>query len=98
MSETAKLPRALAQRRLRPLNWVRAKEWAIRSGLLGATLFSILITVSIVCLLFSETLRFFQFERVSVSDFLTGTTWSPTLGEGGQFGIWPLISGTMMIA
>jgi phosphate transport system permease protein len=98
MSDTARLPQALAFRRHRRLGWVRARERVIKSGLLGATLFSILITLSIVGLLFSETVRFFQFERVSLADFLTGTTWSPTLGEGGQFGIWPLIAGTMLIA
>ena len=98
MSQSTPLPKALAHRKLKALRWVRVREWAIKSGLLSATLFSILITVSIVCLLFSETVRFFQFDRVTVGDFLTGTTWSPTLGSGGQFGIWPLICGTMLIA
>ncbi len=98
MSETTQLPKALMKRKLKPLKWVRAREWVIKSGLLSATLFSIVITVSIVCLLFSETVRFFQFDRVSVGDFLTGTTWSPTLGAGGQFGIWPLVCGTLLIA
>lgn len=83
---------------MRSLAWVRARELVIKSKLLGATLFSILITVSIVCLLFGETVKFFQFDRVTISDFFTGTTWSPTLGGGGQFGIWPLISGTLLIA
>lgn len=98
MSQTTQLPKALSHRKLKALRWVRVREWAIKSGLLSATLFSILITVSIVCLLFSETVRFFQFDRVTVGDFLTGTVWSPTLGSGGQFGIWPLICGTLLIA
>lgn len=29
--------------------------------------------------------------------FLTGTSWNPLLGEEKQFGIWPLITGTLLI-
>ncbi len=82
---------------MRSLAWVRAREWVIKSGLLGATLFSILITASIVFLLFGETFRFFSLDEVSVSEFFTSTKWSPLLGEK-SFGIWPLVSGTMLIA
>jgi len=94
----ATLPGALQNRQLRSLGWVRIRELAIKSSLLSATVFSILITVSIVFLLFTETSRFFQFPGVSLQEFLTGTEWTPKLGGKKQFGIWPLISGTMLIA
>ncbi len=98
MSELSKFPTALENRQLRSLGWVRAKEWIVKSGLLSATAFSVLITLSIVLLLLSETRTFFQFDEVSVKDFLTGTEWTPKLGGVKQFGIWPLVSGTMLIA
>lgn len=35
--------------------------------------------------------------EVSVGDFLGGTEWNPLLGKEKKFGIWPLISGTLLI-
>lgn len=98
LSDPNQIPTSLQNRQLRSLTWVRAKEWVVKSGLLSATVFSILITVSIVCLLFTETSKFFDFDEVTVSEFFLGTEWTPKLGGDKQFGVWPLISGTMLIA
>lgn len=59
---------------------------------------SILVTVGIVAVLAGETLRFFS--KVPILDFLTGTRWAPVGGriEGGDFGVLPLLNGTLMIA
>ena len=35
--------------------------------------------------------------EVSVGEFLGGTEWNPLLGEEKKFGIWPLITGTLLI-
>lgn len=55
---------------------------------------SILTTVGIVVTLLIETINFFK--KVNIVEFLTGTRWSPLI-EPHQFGILPLLSGTLMI-
>ncbi|MEC8560325.1 MAG: phosphate ABC transporter permease subunit PstC, partial [Planctomycetota bacterium] len=35
--------------------------------------------------------------EVGFGEFITGTEWNPLLGEEKQFGIWPLITGTLLI-
>ncbi|TFE30796.1 phosphate ABC transporter permease subunit PstC [Cohnella luojiensis] len=55
---------------------------------------SILTTVGIVYTLLSETIRFFTI--VPLSDFLTQSRWNPLMAPK-SFGIWPLISGTLLI-
>lgn len=63
---------------------------------------AILTTVGIVLSLIFETLRFF--EKVPISEFLFGLSWSPQIairedqvGGSGQFGAIPLFAGTLMI-
>ena len=65
--------------------------------LTAAAVFSILVTASIILILAKETITFFGFEQVSVGDFLGGLEWNPKLGAEQHFGIWPLISGTMLV-
>ena len=60
-------------------------------------IFSLLITVAIVGVLFTETLNFFRSDEVTISNFFTSTQWTPLLGNTKSFGIWALISGTMMV-
>ncbi len=69
----------------------RAVIWALR----GAALVSVLTTVTIVVVLFKESLGFFL--EVSVWDFLTGTTWTP-LFQPQRFGVLPLVTGTLLVA
>ncbi len=68
------------------------------SGLIGCGLFSIATTLTIIVVLGIETLQFFRLDEVSVWGFISGTRWSPFLGAQKHFGVWPLISGTMLVA
>jgi phosphate transport system permease protein len=54
---------------------------------------AVAITLAIVAILLYESLSFF--EHVSVVEFLTGTHWSP-LFENPQYGILPLVTGTLV--
>ncbi|WP_203333027.1 phosphate ABC transporter permease subunit PstC [Planococcus beigongshangi] len=56
---------------------------------------SVLTTIGIVLTLIFETVTFFT--RVSISEFLFGTTWLPFSNKDAQFGIWPLILGTLKV-
>ncbi len=71
---------------------------AVRFTLLGCALLSVLTTVLIIVVLSIETVRFFQMEEVAMTEFFTGGQWSPLLGHEKHFGIWPLISGTLLVA
>ena len=96
MSQSS-LPVTLAQRNTKSLSATRIRELIIKSGLIGCTIFSILITVSIIWLLVIRSEKFFEFNEVSVAGFFGGTKWNPTLGNVKNFGIWPLICGTLWI-
>jgi phosphate transport system permease protein len=56
---------------------------------------SLLTTVGIIAVLIQEALIFFS--SVSVTDFLFGTTWT-ALFKTPQYGVLPLVGGTLMIA
>lgn len=56
---------------------------------------SVLTSIGIVLTLIFETITFFT--RVPFLDFITGTTWLPFSNNEAQFGIWPLIIGTLKI-
>ncbi len=81
----------------RPLALVRARELVIYALLLLCGLFSLLVTVAIVYVLAAETVTFFRFDEVTFSNFFGSTNWNPLLGGQKSFGIWALISGTMLI-
>ncbi|MCH1495467.1 MAG: phosphate ABC transporter permease subunit PstC [Rubripirellula sp.] len=89
--------RELLSRGRKDLATTRFKEIAIYFALIGCGLFSLLITVSIIGVLLTETLRFFQFDEVTVTNFLGSADWTPLLGETKSFGIWGLISGTLLV-
>jgi phosphate transport system permease protein len=72
----------------------RIRESVIQASLLLSGLISILTTIGIVWVLVSQSLLFFSDPQVNVIDFITGTTWQPRIG---QFGVWPLLSATLMI-
>ena len=63
----------------------------MRAVLLVCGVVSIATTIGIVLVLGLESLAFFR--EVPLTDFLFSTTWQPRLG---QFGIWPLLSATLM--
>jgi phosphate transport system permease protein len=69
-------------------------EEAIRVGLFLAAVLSVLTTLGIVASLLGETIKFFQ--DVGVSAFITDGDWKPLFSDP-QFGIWPLINGTLLV-
>ncbi len=71
----------------------RFKEFLIESLLFLCAASSVLVTLGIVGILVVESIPFFS--HVSFFDFITGTEWTPMFSEP-QFGILPLISGTLL--
>lgn len=72
-----------------------ARERIIAALLMGAGFVSVGTTAGIVLSLFSETASFFT--EVSIVEFLTSRVWTPNF-EPANFGILPLLAGTMQIA
>lgn len=73
----------------------RVGETIIEGLLFAAGVISILTTVGIVFVLVRDALDFFLAPEVTLTNFLTGTVWQPQLG---QFGIWPLLTATLVIS
>lgn len=73
----------------------RRRDAVIKALLFFATSISVVTTVGILYVLFSEAIPFFK--QVSIWDFLTGKEWSPLFAEP-QFGVLPLLCGTVMIS
>src|SRR3954447_694136 len=71
----------------------RRGEALIRGLLFAAAGVSVLTTLGIVISLLAPALEFFK--EVSLKDFLFGSTWDPRIGH--QYGIWPLLNGTLLI-
>lgn len=83
--------------RLRARN---AVERFINVALLACSAVAILTTVGIVASLVSEAYKFFTF--IHPLDFFFGTVWNPgfsstSSGAHGQYGLLPLLAGTLMI-
>ncbi len=93
----------LALRRVAPGFRARpAVEGVARAVFAACSGIAILVTFGIVLSLVFETLRFF--DRVPVSEFLFGLTWSPQtairadqVGSSGSFGAVPVFAGTLLI-
>jgi len=81
----------------RSLSMVRVREIGIYAMLIFCGLFSLLVTVAILFVLVTETITFFRADEVTVANFLGSTSWNPLLGGTKSFGIWALISGTMLV-
>jgi phosphate transport system permease protein len=75
----------------RPRHWV---ETIVHVVLWLCAAASVLTTIGIVAILLYESLQFFG--KVSIVEFLTVTTWAPH-AKPGEFGILPLICGTMLV-
>jgi phosphate transport system permease protein len=71
----------------------RRGEAVIRGLLFAAAVVSVLTTVGILVSLLAPAVQFFG--DVSISDFLFSGTWDPRISH--QFGIWPLLNGTLLI-
>lgn len=76
------------------------KEQIVALTLFACGIFSILVTVGIIVTLFSEAIAFFFRPEVDLLTFLTGTNWRPLASNvvPENFGVRPLIRGTLMIA
>ncbi len=94
---------AIAWRRIHPDLRARNRvERVIRWFLIAASSIAILTTIGIVLSVLFEAIRFFQ--KVPVTEFLFGLTWSPQtairadqVGSSGSFGAVPLFTGTLLI-
>lgn len=96
-------PAVLRNKRFRSLSLLRFNETLIKATLVFCAIFSVLVTIAIVCLLFYESAKFFGLieikglEPVSFTQFFTNTKWQPLAEHDPQFGIWPLICGTLLV-
>ena len=71
----------------------RVAESIIQGFLFLCGAISILTTLGIVYILGRESLLFFASEEVNLLKFFGGTDWQPAIG---RFGIWPLVTATLM--
>jgi phosphate transport system permease protein len=78
-----------------PRKKIRWGEQVVYVVLFVAAAISVLTTVGIVLSLILPALEFFA--EVSPWEFFTGTTWTPLFLDG-QFGVIPLVVGTLMIS
>jgi phosphate transport system permease protein len=85
---TTSSPRPLGRGRKRPL------ERVIEVGLVLCGLVAILATIAILVVVGHEALGFF--DEVTLAEFLGDTTWTPMFEDNRHFGIWPLVSGTVV--
>jgi phosphate transport system permease protein len=76
-----------------PKKRIRWGEKLIQAILFGAAAISVLTTFGIVLSLLQPAIDFFR--EISIVDFLTGTTWTPLFLDG-EFGVLPLVAGTIM--
>lgn len=90
LQSPVRVERRLQRRRVR-----HVQERAVHIGLLLCALVSVLTTVGIVGTLLVQSFGFFT--EVSLWEFLTGTKWTP-LFKPQNFGILPLVSGTVLVA
>lgn len=84
-------PGSIAARRSRGA-WARLRERGTEGFLFLSAMSAVFITAAIVAVLLYESSAFFA--HVSPLEFLTGTRWTP-LFENPQYGILPLIAGTL---
>ena len=83
------------QEQLRLRRGRAVREEVIRLVLLACALVSVVVSFGILFVLLGESLPFFG--EVSLSEFLTGTTWTPLL-EPRRFGVLPIVCGTLLVA
>lgn len=100
MARTSELSTKLTESRVTGVGGVtkltrrlRLNEILIEGFLFLCGFLSIIITTSIVVVLGRESLLFFTNPEVSIVEFFTTLKWSP---NNLQFGVWPLVSATLM--
>jgi phosphate transport system permease protein len=70
-------------------------EGVVMGLLIAASSVAILTTIGIIYSMFSEAMNFFRF--YPVTDFFFGLTWSPNFRGNSEFGLIPLVWGTLYI-
>jgi phosphate transport system permease protein len=90
---TTEMNDAELRRSLRQMS-PRRGEAIMRAVLVVAASVSVLTTVGIVVSIVIPSIEFFG--EVPIWDFLTGTVWTPLFADG-EFGVLPLVSGTLVI-
>ncbi|GAB3675000.1 phosphate ABC transporter permease subunit PstC [Halopiger thermotolerans] len=78
----------------RPSSGQVVKERIYKWLLFACAALTVFVTVSIIVTLTRDALKFFQ--MVPAAEFFTETEWF-VRGDGGNFGVWPLVSATMVI-
>ena len=78
-----------------PSRWQRFQAGVVPALLFACASVTILTTAGIVIVLGVETIEFFRKSGVGLGAFLFGTRLNP---EAGEFGILPLIWGTLVVA
>jgi phosphate transport system permease protein len=73
---------------------MKIKEQIIKFFLTASGVLTILTTVIIIYILLKESIGFFA--EVSLFDFFTDTEWHPTDAKKPHFGVWVLLSGTIL--
>ena len=58
---------------------------------------SVIASALIIYTLAEGAVQFFRYEEADLLEFITGTDWLPN-GRNPSFGIWPLLSGTALVA
>jgi len=90
-------PEARASHEARPAHPLQRRrrpgEALIQGFLAFCGVISIFTTLGIVFVLGRESLLFFSKPEVTLAEFLLTTHWQPAVGE---FGIWPLVSATVL--
>ncbi|MBW3596542.1 MAG: phosphate ABC transporter permease subunit PstC [Planctomycetes bacterium] len=89
------LRRAARGERLRSRAHQRTGEGVVTVLVACAGVFSVLITAAIVAVLAGQTWTFFRRPEATLAKFFFATEWYPHYGD---FGIWPLVAGTMLVA
>lgn len=94
------LPTALQKRQFRSTAVSKLSERLMVGLLAGCSLLTILVTVGIVVMLITQSWQFFRSEFVTLTEFVGGSQWTALQAkdlEDAQFGIWPLLSGTLRV-
>ncbi|HOV60813.1 MAG TPA: phosphate ABC transporter permease subunit PstC [Candidatus Hydrogenedentes bacterium] len=76
----------------------RVVEALIVTVLGTSTGITLLVTAAILLVLGVETVQFFRQEEVTLREFFFSLRWNPLLGGEKHFGIWPLLTGTLLIS
>jgi len=81
-----------------PIDLSKQRRWgesAIQSLLFICGIISIFTTIGIAVVLIRESLNFFGNDEITLTEFLTTTTWQPTIDE---FGVLPLVNSTLIVS